>query len=228
MKVIILAAGQGKRLNNYTKGKPKCLLPLGNETVLSRQLKILKECGFEEKDIFVVGGYRYEDILSVTTNVIVNSYYDITDNSYSLGLALQRVPKDSILVLDGDLVFDKEVILDITEDSRQNIILTKKNNDLEESTGIILNPEGYITEIGKHVKNSGYVYISIFKFSEDVIDDFKEKLLNKDKKNCWYTAPLTEIMNKHRFVNKTTAHKWHEIDFIEDYIDTKKMFCLEE
>jgi len=56
VKVIILAAGKGKRLSDYIKGKPKCLLMLGNETILQRELRMLRNCGISSQNIYVVGG----------------------------------------------------------------------------------------------------------------------------------------------------------------------------
>ena len=39
MKCIILAAGQGKRIDQVTKNKPKCLIKINKETLLERQIK---------------------------------------------------------------------------------------------------------------------------------------------------------------------------------------------
>lgn len=41
MKCIILAAGQGKRIDQVTKNKPKCLIKINKETLLERQIKLL-------------------------------------------------------------------------------------------------------------------------------------------------------------------------------------------
>lgn len=88
MKAIILAAGKGSRLGKYTEGKPKCLLALGEESVLSREIRILQECGFKEEDIYVVGGYKYKLLEPIAPNLIYNSEYNTKDNSYSLGIAM--------------------------------------------------------------------------------------------------------------------------------------------
>ena len=41
MKAIILAAGVGKRLWPVTQHKPKCLIEIGGQTLLSRYLESL-------------------------------------------------------------------------------------------------------------------------------------------------------------------------------------------
>ena len=48
MKVMILAAGYGKRLLPITKETPKPLLKIGNETLLDRNIKHVLSSGFDE------------------------------------------------------------------------------------------------------------------------------------------------------------------------------------
>ena len=190
MKVIILAAGKGNRLGQYTQGKPKCLLPLGQESILSREIRILQECGLAKENIYVVVGYRSEFIEPIAPNLIYNPHYDVKDNSYSLGLALETIFDDSVLVLDADLCFDKEIILEIMDNVHENVLLSKKSNDLEESTGIVTELSGRVTAIGKKYLNTGYVYISIFKIGKDTIPDFREALLTEKSEKTWYPLPL--------------------------------------
>jgi len=47
MHAIILAAGRGSRLLPLTMELPKCLLPIGNTTVLGMQLDTLAAHGVE-------------------------------------------------------------------------------------------------------------------------------------------------------------------------------------
>ena len=42
MRVIILAAGEGKRLRPYTDDKPKCMVELAGNSLLSYQLSTIK------------------------------------------------------------------------------------------------------------------------------------------------------------------------------------------
>lgn len=228
MKAIILAAGQGKRLGKYTEGKPKCLLPLGQETVLSREIRILQECGLKKENIYVVGGYCSELLEPIAPNLIYNSCYDTKDNSYSLGLALKTVFDDDVLILDADLCFDKEIILEIMSDKHENVLLSKRSTDLEESTGIVTEQSGRVIAIGKKYLNTGYVYISIFKVGKKAIPDFKKALLAEKSERTWYPLAITEICEKHLFYNLVTEQKWHEIDFVEDYLETLDMFQLKE
>ena len=52
MKAVILAAGRGSRLGKYTDDKPKCLIEIGGETLLDRELRLLSELGIKAQDVF--------------------------------------------------------------------------------------------------------------------------------------------------------------------------------
>ena len=44
MKIIILAAGEGKRLRPLTNEKPKCMVELFGKSILETQIDIFKYC----------------------------------------------------------------------------------------------------------------------------------------------------------------------------------------
>ena len=56
MKAVILSAGQGSRLLPLTEDRPKCLLAIGEDTILGVQLKALKAGGVT--DVAIVTGFR--------------------------------------------------------------------------------------------------------------------------------------------------------------------------
>ena len=50
MKVIILAAGEGKRLRPFTLERPKCMVEIGGKSLLERQLLILDHEEISDSD----------------------------------------------------------------------------------------------------------------------------------------------------------------------------------
>lgn len=56
MKAILLAAGRGSRLGEYTRDRPKCLLPVGGVSLLDRLVASFLRMNID--DIVVVRGYR--------------------------------------------------------------------------------------------------------------------------------------------------------------------------
>ena len=61
---LILAAGKGTRMGNI--GKPKCLLRMGDTSIIEFQVEFLKKVGIH--DILVITGYQSEKIKSVLKN----------------------------------------------------------------------------------------------------------------------------------------------------------------
>ena len=55
MKAIIIAAGQGKRIPQITKKKPKCLIKINNKTIIKRQIDFFRDLKISK--IAVVRGF---------------------------------------------------------------------------------------------------------------------------------------------------------------------------
>ena len=60
LKVVILSAGQGKRLSPLTDDRPKCLVELSGRSVLHWQLRHLASVGVTEA--VVVTGFRADAV----------------------------------------------------------------------------------------------------------------------------------------------------------------------
>src|SRR3954468_12108335 len=60
MRGVILAAGRGARLNGGNGDMPKCLVTVGGETLLARNVRVLREAGIE--DVVVVVGCAAETV----------------------------------------------------------------------------------------------------------------------------------------------------------------------
>lgn len=116
MKALILNSGLGSRLGEETRKHPKCMTKLTEtETILSRQLLMLKRSGIE--DIVITTGYFEQILTSYCRSLesskkivfIHNPAYDRTNYIYSIYCAKELLD-DDILLLHGDLVFDWEVL----------------------------------------------------------------------------------------------------------------------
>lgn len=114
MKVIILAAGVGKRLWPLTQHRPKCLIELGGRTLLARYLDALAGVGIRQAVIVV--GYKQDMIRSavaadsrgVDVRYLLNEHYQRGSIS-SLWLA-QTELDDDVLIMDADVLFHREIL----------------------------------------------------------------------------------------------------------------------
>ena len=93
-KVVILSAGQGKRLSPLTDDRPKCLVELSGRTVLHWQLANLASVGVREA--VVVTGFRADrvdeevaglDLPGMTVRTLFNPFYALSDNLATCWLA---------------------------------------------------------------------------------------------------------------------------------------------
>ena len=120
MKALILTSGMGSRMGKFTAEHPKCMTDISqNDTILSRQLKLLYEVGV--KDVIITTGYfkdvliDYCNSLNIPLNFtfVHNANYDTTNYIYSIYCAKELLAGQDIILLHGDLVFEKSVLEDI-------------------------------------------------------------------------------------------------------------------
>ena len=91
MKALILNSGMGTRMGVHTSVHPKCMTELlDGETIISRQLKMLYNCGIT--DVVITTGYfngvlmEYCRSLNLPLNYefVLNAKYNETNYIYSI------------------------------------------------------------------------------------------------------------------------------------------------
>ena len=101
-KSIILAAGYGMRMIPINKETPKALLEIKGEVMIERIIKQLHQAGIYE--IYVVVGFlkeRFEYLIDdFEVKLIVNEFYDVKNNLYSLSLVSDKLDNSYIIPCD--------------------------------------------------------------------------------------------------------------------------------
>jgi L-glutamine-phosphate cytidylyltransferase len=117
MKAVILAAGQGTRIRSIHGERPKCLIDVDERTILDHQLDALCIAGIN--DVAIVVGYQKEQIIAHVKQrnqpnqkiqFIENPAFSLTNNIYSLWLALEWLRGDHFVCLNADVIFDPEIL----------------------------------------------------------------------------------------------------------------------
>jgi len=132
LTVIIPAAGMGHRMKSYG---PKCLLPANNEeTIIEKIIKNIQKT-FNFCEIIVVVGFEADKVikkLSSKIRIIENQFYETTNTTESIRLAIHNSIYDNVLIIHGDLVFNINSIKGITENGSCAIIDSRKRFKNEE------------------------------------------------------------------------------------------------
>lgn len=161
MKAIILSAGQGSRLLPYTQATPKCLLPvIGERSVLEFQLATLAECGVREVSVMV--GFAAEKVESLVASQPVpglhvttqyNPVYDVTDNLVTCWLARPEMMIDEFLLLNGDTLFEPEVLSRLLASARAPVTLAANQKLEYDADDMKVTLDGQrLLAVGKHLE----------------------------------------------------------------------------
>ena len=202
MHAVILAAGQGTRLN---KNLPKCLIEINGVTLVERQVAIFKSVGI--KNITVVignGGVWTPEHHKLINNikgiiVIINKRSIGTQSPYSLYLGIKDI-NDSIIVIDGDIVLEESTIRALSEIEDKSILLAKWNEDGTGSKVIFEEnkKKSYIlTQMSDQII-SEYVYAGVIRIDNKIINLLRE-ILGKGKfDDEQLEMPISELLNHTR------------------------------
>ncbi len=107
--IIIPAAGQGQRMKSYG-AKP--LIKLGDKTLIQHQLDRIKKA-FTQYKVTVVTGFqstKVEKNLPKGIDHIENPYYEHTNVAYSISLGMSRAETENVLIIYGDLAFNRAAL----------------------------------------------------------------------------------------------------------------------
>ena len=224
-----MAAGQSLRLKNYIGGLPKCLFESNGKTLLLRTYEKLISFNSNihivtgHKDSFIVE-YIKEQKLNI--NVIFNKHYLNNGSMFSITTAFDEIsPNESLIVIDGDLIFEKLALDLIANQEISSIIVTNHSNSNDESTpkfnkGLLENFTKERNELGDFPE-----YIGISKFETELIEEMK--IIDKEEhfKLPYEIALAQALKNKQFCLNFIYAPYllWSDLDTRSDLDRIKRI-----
>lgn len=246
MQAIILAAGMGRRLGEYTRDNTKCMLPVNGVRLIDRVLGQLSQLGLS-RVVIVVGykgqnlidyiGHRYDDRLKI--EYVNNPVYDKTNNIYSLSLAKDKLQEDDTLLIESDLIFDDSLFRMILDNPYPNLALVDKYETWMDGTMVRIDEDNNIVNFipKKAFKykdvDSYYKTVNIYKFSREFSQNkyvpFLEAYSKALGNNEYYEQVLrviTLIDNAElKALPITNGAKWYEIDDVQDLDIAETLFA---
>ena len=243
MQAIILAAGMGKRLGEYTRNNTKCMVPVNGTPLIDRMLNQLSRLNLNR--VVIVVGYEGKKLMEyvgeerngLRIEYIENSVYDRTNNIYSLALAKEKMQEDDTLLLESDLIFEDSMLSLLLENPFPNLALVAKYETWMDGTMVCIDKDcnivNFVTKaaFNYHHIDQYYKTVNIYKFSRTFSRDkyipFLEAYTKAVGKNEYYENVLRIItfLNSEELKALPVGHrKWYEIDDKQDLDIAEALF----
>ncbi len=236
MQALMLAAGMGKRLGRYTKNGTKCMVQVNGKALIEYAIEALVSAGIKKftlvigyrgdvlKD-FIASKFNESNLNGMQIEYIENSVYDKTNNIYSLYLAKHCLTADDTILLESDLIFNKQIICDIINNPEKNLAVVSPFENWMDGTCTLLDSETNIVGMldKAHFKwediKDYYKTVNIYKLSKDFSRQyyipFLEAYQTAFGKNEYYETVLkvlTLLDTKTLKGFVVPGEAWYEID----------------
>ena len=179
MQAIILAAGMGKRLGEYTKNNTKCMVPVNGTRLIDRLLGQLSKLHLN-RVVIVIGyeGKKLKDYLGdsyqgLKIEYVDNPVYDKTNNIYSLFLARDKMVEDETILVESDLIFQDGMFDLLVNNTYPNLALVAKYESWMDGTMVRIDEDNNIINfVTKEAFNYNdidnyYKTVNIYKLSSE-------------------------------------------------------------
>ena len=245
---VVLAAGMAKRLRPLTDERPKCLLTVGNRTLLQRTFDAMIAAGISQ--FVVVTGYRGEmirDFLTTHYNVdddenddgkpnaltfhfLHNADYEHNNNIYSLWMTRELVRGREFLLLDSDILFDPKIICRMLQEP--GTVLALNRHELgEEEIKVIVDQDNRVTEISKVCAISDAIGESVgiekmdAAYSEALFSELDRMIEGEGLIDIFYERAFERLIPQgHSFhIVDTTNYFSIELDTVEDFNSAREL-----
>lgn len=247
MQAIILAAGMGKRLGEYTHDNTKCMLEVNSVRLIDRALAALKEVSVSR--IVLVVGYKGQNVKDYVGTVyqgipieyVENPIYDKTNNIYSLYLAKDYLLAEDTLLLESDIIFESSIIKKLVETPYPNLALVDKFESWMDGTVVRIDESNRIIRLINKARfnfddiDEYYKTVNIYKFSREFSKRYYVPFLiaysTAQGDNEYYEQVLRIILHLQNAPLKALpleGERWYEIDDAQDLDIASGMFAPNE
>lgn len=234
MKVIILCAGLGSRLNSK---QPKGFIKIKGQTLLDRIIKNFLYYKINKKDIFFATGFKKKLVQKKFGKKFQYSYnkkFRSTNMVYTLFNALKKINNSDIIISYSDIIYNKKNILKLINfnssiatlvDFKWKKIWKKKKKLLTDSESLKIR-KNQIIELGKPTKDIKKIdgrYVGVIKIPKNKLDQIKKLYFNSQRKNKkkFEKIDMTNFLNylikkKYEISPVKLYGSWNEYDDIID------------
>jgi NDP-sugar pyrophosphorylase family protein len=243
-RAVILAAGLGSRLQPFTNTKPKPLVEVHGTPILHNALEILANAGVTETTIVV--GYRKEAIIQscgarldgMRIIYAESDAYERTGSAYSLWLARDALLNGDALVLEGDVLFEREVLARLLSSSARDVAALAAFTDKMTGSAVTLSLGGLVEDFRMNQTAANlngtplYKTMNLYRFSAETLRGLLvpalDRLIWRGDMKAYLEQILAHIVNE-RGLRLAAAEcddlRWFEIDSEEDLRIAEAIFA---
>ena len=227
MKVILLAAGVGRRFGQRTKKIPKCLVPLGQgETLLKRYFRSFRSIGLRE--IIIVVGHKKEMIMSETARSGHHLKVRFVENEeYTKGSVLSLFKashelNDDCLIMDADVYFPTRALKRLVNSKHRSSFLVDPRSRFSGEEMMVMAKKDRPVRIAKKVDASLKVlgesvgFLKVGKTDAKLLKKILASFIRRGKTDVEYEDSYNILMQKTKLGVESITEFWTEIDFEED------------
>ena len=195
---------------------------------MERQVNIISTY-FDVNDIVVVVGFKKELIMERfhELSFVYNPVFDTTNTAKSLLKAMEKIKDESILWLNGDVVFDENLLAELQSHVNNNtsFIAVNKAGVADEEIKYTLK-DGYVDQLSKEVINGLGEAVGINFLSADhiqIVTSHLEQCQDED----YFEKALENAISSDGLKMKPidiSRYKCIEVDFREDLDNANKIF----
>ncbi|MBI3252498.1 MAG: phosphocholine cytidylyltransferase family protein [Candidatus Omnitrophica bacterium] len=241
LKVILLAAGVGRRFGEETKNLPKCLLPLpGGGTLLGRYFRSFRELGL--RDVVIVVGHKKEKIkrASIPYAKILKIRF-IENKKYKKGSILSlHAAKNQLngdcLIMDADVYFPTAALKKLIRSKKKTAFLADPRSKSTGEEMMLQSKNGKVFSISKKpdpLLKPVAEATGLFKISGKDISSLKkilDQLVRQGRTHVEYEEAYAQLLKKTQAGFETLRGFWTEVDFKDDWnkiaVQTLKMYSF--
>ena len=245
MRGIIIAAGRGLRMLPMTSFSPKCLLPIGDTTLLNHTVELLRNAGCT--DIAIVTGHQAE--LIERNDIVKIRNEDFANNNVLHSLLYAReFLTDDVIISYSDIWVEPEIYQTLLAASGDIVLAVDRDwkvyyqgrtdHPLSEAENVTLDSQGRVLKFGKHLLKADSddqqfcEFLGLWKMSAagarqfveafDSVDQKLTKLMPFQQAKEWQKSYISdliqEMVDSGQDIHTAIVERgWAEIDTVQDY-----------
>lgn len=201
MKAIILNAGASSRMKTY---EPRATLKIRNKTIIEHQFDVLSSLNFSVKTVVGFKGTKLvRKIAHLPIEIDYNNNYESSNNGESLKIGF-RPEYQNLLVINGDLIFNKEAL---NFDYNKSFVVVDNKQQIKDREVGAVTSNGLLTNLsygikqkwcqiayftGKELSLLHYILYSEFVYKK-LTFEIVNRIIDLGGEFCAYEHPLMQI-----------------------------------